>query len=68
MADLGLLRAIGLSARKMTALVGWELLLFILPGVVLGVPVNRLFSPYLQTSAGTTALVPPFVVEIAWDD
>ena len=69
--ELGILRAIGLSARKMTALVGWELLLLILSGVVLGttlgIAVSRLFIPYLQIGTDTTALIPPFVVEIAWD-
>lgn len=69
--ELGILRAVGLSARKMTALVGWELVLLILSGVVLGtilgIGVSRLFIPYLQNSTGTTALVPPFMVEIAWD-
>ncbi|MCB8946757.1 MAG: FtsX-like permease family protein [Ardenticatenaceae bacterium] len=69
--ELGILRAVGLSARKMTALVGWELVLLILSGVVLGtvlgIGVSRLFIPYLQIGTSTTALVPPFVVEIAWD-
>jgi len=69
--ELGILRAVGLSARKMTALVGWELLLLILSGVVLGttlgIGVSRLFIPYLQIGTSSTGLIPPFVVEIAWD-
>jgi putative ABC transport system permease protein len=69
--ELGILRAVGLSARKMTALVGWELMLLILSGVVLGttlgIGVSRLFIPYLQIGTSSTGLIPPFVVEIAWD-
>ena len=69
--ELGILRAIGLSTRKMTALIGWELVLLILSGVVLGttlgIGVSRLFIPYLQIGTSTTALIPPFIVEIAWD-
>ncbi|MCB0007611.1 MAG: hypothetical protein KDE04_14195, partial [Anaerolineales bacterium] len=69
--ELGILRAIGLSTRRMTALVGWELVLLIASGVVLGtmlgIGVSRLFIPYLQIGTSTTALIPPFVVEIAWD-
>ena len=69
--ELGILRAVGLSARKMTALVGWELVLLILSGVVLGttlgVGVSRLFIPFLQIGTSSTGLIPPFVVEIAWD-
>jgi putative ABC transport system permease protein len=69
--ELGILRAVGLSARKMTALVGWELMLLIVSGVVLGttlgIGVSRLFIPYLQIGTSSTGLIPPFVVEIAWD-
>ncbi len=69
--ELGVLRAMGLSARKMTALVGWELMLLILSGIVLGtslgVSVSRLFIPYLQIGTVGTTLTPPFLVEIAWD-
>jgi putative ABC transport system permease protein len=69
--ELGILRAVGLSARKMTALVGCELMLLILSGLVLGttlgIGVSRLFIPYLQIGTSSTGLIPPFVVEIAWD-
>jgi putative ABC transport system permease protein len=29
--------------------------------------VSRLFIPYLQIGTSSTGLIPPFVVEIAWD-
>jgi putative ABC transport system permease protein len=69
--ELGILRAVGLSARKMTALVGWELMLLIISGVLLGtslgIGISRLFIPYLQIGTSSAELTPPFRVEIAWD-
>jgi putative ABC transport system permease protein len=68
--ELGVLRAIGLSAGQMTAFLAWELAFLILTGVIagtgLGAWVSGLFIPYLQVGAGPAALTPPFVVEIAW--
>ena len=68
--ELGILRAIGLSARQMTAFLAWELAFLILVGVGagtgLGVWISELFIPYLQVGTGPSAQVPPFVVEIAW--
>ena len=68
--ELGVLRAIGLSSRQMTAFLAWELAFLILVGLAagtgLGVWVSRLFIPYLQVGIGASASVPPFVVEIAW--
>ena len=68
--ELGVLRAIGLSARQMTAFLAWELAFLILMGVVagtgLGAWVSGLFIPYLQIGVGPSAHTPPFVVEIAW--
>ena len=37
-------------------------------GTILGVTASRLFIPYLQVGADKTALVPPFVVQIAWTE
>lgn len=68
--ELGVLRAIGLSASQMTAFLAWELALLIgigvLAGTGLGVWVSNLFIPYLQIGTGPEARTPPFVVEIAW--
>ncbi len=68
--ELGILRAIGLSAGQMTAFLGWELVFLIGTGLVIGTAmgawISRLFIPYLQVGAGTDARVPPFLVEIAW--
>jgi putative ABC transport system permease protein len=69
--EMGVLRAIGLSASQMTAFLAWELACLILVGLIagtgLGAWVSHLFIPYLQVGSGPSAQVPPFVVQIAWD-
>ena len=68
--ELGVLRAVGLSSAQMTAFLAWELAFLILIGLAagtgLGVWVSNLFIPYLQVGVEPSALIPPFVVEIAW--
>jgi putative ABC transport system permease protein len=68
--ELGMLRAIGLSKRQMAAFLASELAALILTGVALGaglgVGASVLFIQYFQVGSDKTALVPPFVVEIAW--
>ncbi len=68
--ELGVLRAIGLSASQMTSFLAWELALLIgigmIAGTGLGIWVSTLFIPYLQIGAGPEARTPPFIVEIAW--
>jgi putative ABC transport system permease protein len=68
--EVGVLRAIGLSARQMVAFLAWELAFLILMGGLvgtgLGTLVSALFIPYLQVGTGPTANTPPFVVEVAW--
>jgi putative ABC transport system permease protein len=68
--ELGMLRAIGLSTRQMTAYLAGELAALILTGVIvgagLGVWASTLFIPYFQVGSDKTALVPPFVVQVAW--
>jgi putative ABC transport system permease protein len=68
--ELGMLRAIGLSKRQMAAFLAGELAALILTGVSLGsglgVGASMLFIKYFQIGTDKTALVPPFVVEIAW--
>jgi putative ABC transport system permease protein len=68
--ELGMLRAIGLSTRQMAAYLAGELAALILTGVALGsglgVWASTLFIPYFQVGSDKTALVPPFVVQVAW--
>lgn len=68
--ELGVLRAIGLSAGQMTAFLASELAFLImmggLIGTVLGIWVSNMFIPYLQIGVGKEAQIPPYVVYIAW--
>jgi putative ABC transport system permease protein len=68
--EFGVLRAVGLSARQMTAFLGWELALLILMGgglgTALGSWVSAFFIPFLQVGVEEVARIPPYVVDIAW--
>jgi putative ABC transport system permease protein len=68
--ELGILRAIGLSAGQMMVLLGVELAILLgiglVAGTVLGVGVSNLFIPYLQVGTEQTAHIPPFLVQIDW--
>lgn len=70
--ELGVLRAIGLSAWQMTVFLGWELAFLLLVGAAagtgLGAWVSKLFIPYLQSGSGggVETQFPPFVVAIDW--
>jgi putative ABC transport system permease protein len=68
--EMGMLRAIGLSVRQMTALLAAELAFLVLLGIgvgtLLGVFASRLFVPFLQIGASTQSQYPPFQIEIAW--
>jgi putative ABC transport system permease protein len=69
--ELGMLRAIGLSARQLGMLLGWEQALIIgtgmLAGTLIGVSASTLFIPFLQVRGGQNPLTPPFQVRIAWE-
>jgi putative ABC transport system permease protein len=69
--ELGMLRAIGLSVGQMSAYLAGEQALLILTGIALGTALGWLasviFIPFFQIGGDKTALVPPFVVEIAWE-
>ncbi|MDX9829673.1 MAG: FtsX-like permease family protein [Anaerolineae bacterium] len=69
--ELGMLRAIGLSKKQMAGYLAGELAALILTGVSLGtglgVWASTLFIPYFQVGEGKTALVPPFVIQLAWE-
>jgi len=66
--ELGMLRAVGLSAGQMAAFLISEQGIILLAGMAvgtgLGVWASRLFIPFLQAGPQT----PPFVVRIAWND
>jgi putative ABC transport system permease protein len=68
--ELGMLRAIGLSMSQMAAYLAGEMAALILVGVILGAGLgiwaSTLFVPYFQVGSDKTALVPPFVVQVAW--
>jgi putative ABC transport system permease protein len=68
--ELGMLRAVGLSARQMTALLAGELIFLVTIGLLVGTGVGVFFSlwfiPYLQVGASLSAHYPPFSVEVAW--
>jgi putative ABC transport system permease protein len=68
--EMGVLRAIGLSAGQMVAMIGWEIAFLILLGggigTGLGIGVSRLFIPFLQIGTSAADRIPPFVVEISW--
>ena len=68
--ELGMLRAVGLSASQMAALLASELIFLVLIGLGvgtgLGVLFSRWFIPYLQVGASLSAHYPPFLVEVAW--
>lgn len=54
----------------MIRLVGWELVLLIICGLVLGtalgVLISQQFIPFLQVGTNASELAPPYLVEIAW--
>jgi putative ABC transport system permease protein len=70
--ELGMLRAVGLSPLQMAVYLAGEQAMLILSGAalgtLLGVGTSRIFIPYLQVGTAKTALVPPFVVHIAWGE
>lgn len=68
--EFGVLRAVGLSSKQMSAFLGWELAFLILMGGLLGTGlggwVSAFFIPYLQVGAEEVSRIPPYVVDIAW--
>ena len=69
--ELGMLRAIGLSVGQMAVYLAGEQAALIVTGMGLGtglgVWASVLFIPFFQVGNDKTALVPPFVVKIAWE-
>jgi putative ABC transport system permease protein len=71
MAELGVLRAIGMSTGQLARLLICEQALIIgigcAVGTALGVLTSRLFTPFLQVRTGAFPDTPPFLPQIAWD-
>jgi putative ABC transport system permease protein len=71
MAELGVLRAIGMSTGQLARLLICEQALVIgigcAVGTALGVLTSRLFTPFLQVRTGAFPDTPPFLPQIAWD-
>ncbi len=69
--ELGMLRAIGLSATQMAVSLAWEIALLLglglLCGTALGVFVSRLYIPFLQESASDPTHALPFVIRTNWN-
>jgi len=70
--QLGVLRAIGLSTRQMAAALALEQFLVLLIGLAAGTGISvltaYLFMPHLPVTFGSHPGIPPYIVEIAWDD
>jgi putative ABC transport system permease protein len=70
--ELGMLRAVGLSVLQMAGFLAAEQALIILTGAGLGtglgVWASDQFIPFMQVGVEKTALVPPFLVQIAWSE
>ncbi len=68
--ELGILRAIGLSAAQMVGVLASELALLLLSalavGTALGAWISRLFIPHLQVGNAPADLIPPYLVTIGW--
>jgi putative ABC transport system permease protein len=68
--EFGVLRAVGLSSRQMSAFLGWEWAFLILMGgalgTILGGWVSKFFIPFLQIGADEASRIPPYQVDIAW--
>jgi putative ABC transport system permease protein len=68
----GMVRAIGLSKAQLALSLSSELALMTTVGIGLGLYVglvaSRMFIPFLQMGYSEAALVPPFMVTIAWSD
>ncbi len=68
--ELGILRAVGMSQRQLQSWVGTEISILILVGLLLGAGsgawVSRTFIPFLQSGSKAVDLIPPYLVEIAW--
>ena len=69
--ELGMMRAIGLTVGQMVSYLTLEQAFIILTGMGigtgLGVLAGLLFIPFFQTGNDQSAGIPPFIVQIAWE-
>ncbi len=70
--QLGILRAMGLSTSQLVLSLGSEQITVTTAGIAagsyLGLLSSYLFIPFYQIGYEQSDLIPPFVVQIAWDD
>lgn len=70
--QLGILRAMGLSTSQLILSLGSEQVTVTTAGIALGSYLgllsSHLFIPFFQIGYEQADLVPPFIVQIAWDD
>jgi putative ABC transport system permease protein len=70
--ELGVLRAIGLSARQMIALLLTEQTLIVISGALIGLAVGTAasvaFVPFFRVGATEQSITPPFQVILGWTD
>ncbi len=70
--QLGILRAMGLSTSQLVFSLGGEQVMVTTAGIAagsyLGLLSSYLFIPFYQIGYDEADLIPPFVVQIAWDD
>jgi putative ABC transport system permease protein len=68
--ELGMLRAIGLSAWQMMIFLSAELAFLLTVGLAagtgLGVWISNLFIPFLQIGEKQIAHIPPYLVQVDW--
>lgn len=68
--EFGVLRAIGLAASSLRAVLTWELALLLGLGAgigtLLGTAMSFIFIPYFRVGATEAERIPPYVTEIAW--
>ena len=70
--QLGILRAMGLSTSQLVFSLGGEQVTVTTAGIAagsyLGLVSSYLFIPFYQVGYDQDDLIPPFIVQIAWDD
>ncbi len=70
--QLGILRAMGLSTSQLVLSLGGEQVTVTTAGIAagsyLGLVSSYLFIPFYQVGYDQDDLIPPFIVQIAWDD
>ena len=70
--QFGLIRAMGLTKKKIIAIIAWEQILItgpaVLVGIITGGVTGQLFVPMMQLVSSKAQQVPPFLVGAQWQD